>query len=188
MREPTLFRLAACQTDVPDGSGVRVDERHDDAVDAREASLPDRILDDDRDEIPASRQRLDQQVAARRNEEVGKNEKEASGRKSGADAHQMPDRPRDVVGRRVPRTALGEPAERRPGRSAASSADAGLSQRQVEVLRHIALGRTDREIARLLFLSPRTVEMHVANCLAKLNCRSRAEATRRASELGVLSA
>jgi ATP/maltotriose-dependent transcriptional regulator MalT len=85
-------------------------------------------------------------------------------------------------------TALGEPPERRPSRKAgAAPNDAGLSQRQIEVLKHIALGRTDREIAQLLFLSPRTVEMHVANCLVKLNCRSRAEAIHRASELGVLA-
>jgi DNA-binding NarL/FixJ family response regulator len=84
-------------------------------------------------------------------------------------------------------TALGEPPERRPGRKPATEIErGGLSQRQIEVLRHIALGRTDREIAQLLFLSPRTVEMHVANCLSKLNCRSRAEAIGRASGLGVL--
>jgi DNA-binding NarL/FixJ family response regulator len=83
--------------------------------------------------------------------------------------------------------ALGEPTERRPGRKDGGTPnDAGLSQRQIEVLKHIALGRTDREIAQVLFLSPRTVEMHVANCLAKLNCRSRAEAIHRANELGVL--
>jgi DNA-binding CsgD family transcriptional regulator len=84
--------------------------------------------------------------------------------------------------------ALGEPPERRPGRrSATESERGGLSQRQIEVLRHIALGRTDREIAQLLYLSPRTVEMHVANCLAKLDCRSRAEAIHRAGDLGVLA-
>ena len=37
-----------------------------------------------------------------------------------------------------------------------------------------------------LFLSPRTVEMHVGSILAKLDCRSRADASRRASELGLL--
>ena len=83
--------------------------------------------------------------------------------------------------------ALGESPERRPGRSTAARLErGGLSHRELEVLRHIALGRTDRDIARLLFLSPRTVERHVGNFLAKLNCRSRAEAVHRASELGVL--
>jgi DNA-binding NarL/FixJ family response regulator len=49
------------------------------------------------------------------------------------------------------------------------------------------MGHTNREIARELFLSPRTVEMHVASILLKLDCRSRAEATRRAGELGLLA-
>jgi DNA-binding NarL/FixJ family response regulator len=49
------------------------------------------------------------------------------------------------------------------------------------------MGHTNREIARELFLSPRTVEMHVASILLKLGCRSRAEATRRAGELGLLA-
>jgi hypothetical protein len=40
--------------------------------------------------------------------------------------------------------------------------------------------------ASALVLSPRTVEMHVANILATLDSRSRAEAARRATELGLL--
>ena len=51
------------------------------------------------------------------------------------------------------------------------------------MLRLVASGHTDREIARLLVLSSRTVEMHVGNSLGKLGCRSRAEGVRRASEL-----
>jgi DNA-binding CsgD family transcriptional regulator/tetratricopeptide (TPR) repeat protein len=83
--------------------------------------------------------------------------------------------------------ALGERPERRLGRrSAAQAASGGLSRREVEVVRLVAMGQTNREIARELFLSPRTVEMHVSSILAKLDCRSRAEAARRASELGLL--
>jgi DNA-binding NarL/FixJ family response regulator len=55
------------------------------------------------------------------------------------------------------------------------------------VLRFVAVGRTNREIARELYLSPRTVDMHVRNILAKLDCRSRGEATRRAGELGLVA-
>ncbi len=61
-------------------------------------------------------------------------------------------------------------------------ARASLTPRQLEVLREVAHGLTDKEIAGKLSLSPRTVEMHVANALATLRCRTRAEAVRRAAE------
>ncbi|HEY6782434.1 MAG TPA: LuxR C-terminal-related transcriptional regulator, partial [Candidatus Dormibacteraeota bacterium] len=64
---------------------------------------------------------------------------------------------------------------------------AGLSRRELEVVRLLAVGRTNREIAHDLFLSPRTIDMHVRNILRKLDCRSRVEATKRASELGLLA-
>jgi DNA-binding NarL/FixJ family response regulator len=83
--------------------------------------------------------------------------------------------------------ALGERADRRLGRRAvAQAANGGLTRREVEVVRLVAMGHTNREIARELFLSPRTVEMHVGSILLKLDCRSRADAARRASELGLL--
>jgi DNA-binding NarL/FixJ family response regulator len=82
---------------------------------------------------------------------------------------------------------LGEPVNRRLGRRAAGWLErGGLTRRELEVLRLVAEGHTDREIAQTLVLSPRTVEMHVANCLGKLSCRSRAEAVRRAAELQLL--
>jgi DNA-binding NarL/FixJ family response regulator len=84
-------------------------------------------------------------------------------------------------------TALGERPDRRLGRRAvAQAANSGLTRREVEVVRLVAMGHTNREIARDLFLSPRTVEMHVGSILLKLDCRSRADAARRASELGLL--
>ena len=71
--------------------------------------------------------------------------------------------------------ALGESVARRLGSRAAADADgAGLSRRELEVVRLVAVGRTNREIAQELFLSPRTVDMHVRNILRKLDCRSRA--------------
>jgi DNA-binding NarL/FixJ family response regulator len=54
-----------------------------------------------------------------------------------------------------------------------------LSSREREVLRHLAAGRTDREIGEQLGISPRTVETHVGSILHKLNVRNRAEAARR---------
>jgi DNA-binding NarL/FixJ family response regulator len=84
--------------------------------------------------------------------------------------------------------ALGERPDRRLGqRAVAQAANGGLTRREVEVVRLVAMGHTNREIARELFLSPRTVEMHVGSILLKLDCRSRADAARRASELGLLT-
>jgi DNA-binding CsgD family transcriptional regulator len=83
--------------------------------------------------------------------------------------------------------ALGESIVKRLGTRAAADANgAGLSRRELEVVRHVAAGRTNREIAQELFLSPRTVDMHVRNVLRKLDCRSRVEAAQRAGELGLL--
>jgi DNA-binding CsgD family transcriptional regulator len=83
--------------------------------------------------------------------------------------------------------ALGESVDRRLGRRAARDLDGvGLTRRELEVLRLVAVGRTNREIARELFLSPRTVDMHVRNVLGKLDCRSRTEATSKAHELRLL--
>ena len=55
-----------------------------------------------------------------------------------------------------------------------------LTSRQREVLGLVANGLADKEIARHLGLSPRTVEMHVAGALEALACRSRAQAVSRA--------
>jgi DNA-binding NarL/FixJ family response regulator len=62
-----------------------------------------------------------------------------------------------------------------------SGTDAGLSARETEVLRLLAEGLTDREIAASLQISPRTVETHVSKVLHKLGVRNRAEAARRFS-------
>jgi DNA-binding CsgD family transcriptional regulator len=67
--------------------------------------------------------------------------------------------------------------------SAGASGKPLLTPRQFEILLEVGLGQTDKQIARKLALSPRTVEMHVANALLALNCRTRAEAVRRVAEL-----
>ena len=54
---------------------------------------------------------------------------------------------------------------------------AGLSPREMEVLGLLAAGRSNREIAAALFLSPRTVQRHVANVYLKIGAHNRAEAT-----------
>ena len=84
--------------------------------------------------------------------------------------------------------ALGESVAERLGPRAAAHADGpGLTRRELEVVRLVAVGRTNREIATELFLSPRTVDMHIRNMLRKLDCRSRVEAAHRAGELDLLA-
>lgn len=63
--------------------------------------------------------------------------------------------------------------------SAATSAGWELSSREEEVLRLLAEGLTDREIADRLVISPRTVESHVGSVLRKLGVRNRAQAAQR---------
>ena len=68
------------------------------------------------------------------------------------------------------------------------SADVGLTARELEVLKLIALGHTNAEIASILMVSLRTVEHHRAGILRKLGARTRAELVRYASEHGLLDA
>jgi DNA-binding NarL/FixJ family response regulator len=53
----------------------------------------------------------------------------------------------------------------------------GLTGREIQVLRLVAAGRSNREIADELFISEHTVARHVQNIFAKLNVSSRAAAT-----------
>jgi two-component system response regulator NreC len=63
-----------------------------------------------------------------------------------------------------------------------------LSERELEVLRMIALGHTNSEIAGQLFLSTRTVETHRAHIQQKLGRTTRAELVRYALDRGLLEA
>ena len=53
----------------------------------------------------------------------------------------------------------------------------GLSRREAEVLRLIATGRSTNQIAAALYLSPRTVQRHIANAYRKIGAHNKAEAT-----------
>jgi DNA-binding CsgD family transcriptional regulator len=84
---------------------------------------------------------------------------------------------------------MGEPVDRRIGRLGARAAQLStLTGRERDVLLRLAEGRTNREIAGELFLSTRTVDMHVRNVFTKLGCSSRTAAVRRAAEQGVIPA
>ena len=61
-----------------------------------------------------------------------------------------------------------------------------LSERESEVLRLLALGHTNQEIAKQLFISVRTAETHRAHMMQKLRLSSRAELVRYALERGLL--
>jgi DNA-binding NarL/FixJ family response regulator len=65
-------------------------------------------------------------------------------------------------------------------------AELGLTRREVEVLRLVALGLTNREVATTLFISEKTAGVHVSNILRKLDLRSRVEASAYAYRLGLL--
>jgi DNA-binding CsgD family transcriptional regulator len=63
----------------------------------------------------------------------------------------------------------------------------GLTEREHEVLRLVAAGRSNREIADELFISPKTASVHVSNILAKLGVGSRTEAAAKAHALGLFA-
>ena len=63
----------------------------------------------------------------------------------------------------------------------------GLSERELEVLRMIALGNTNAEIAAALYVSVRTVETHRAHIQQKLRLRTRSELVRYALDHGLIA-
>jgi two-component system response regulator NreC len=70
---------------------------------------------------------------------------------------------------------------------AAAAADADpLSEREREVLRLLALGHTNQEIAKMLYISVRTAETHRAHIMQKLRLTTRAELVRHALAQGLL--
>jgi DNA-binding NarL/FixJ family response regulator len=63
----------------------------------------------------------------------------------------------------------------------------GLTEREVEVLKLIAMGRNNREIGQVLAISPNTVANHVRNILEKTYTANRTEAAAFANREGLLS-
>lgn len=74
-------------------------------------------------------------------------------------------------------SALALQAQLLPGPETRPVYPGGLTQREVEVLTHLAQGQTNREIATNLVLSERTVQRHISNIYTKINARNRADAT-----------
>lgn len=73
-----------------------------------------------------------------------------------------------------------------PAPKASQDLDEPLSEREREILRLLAQGMTNREIAQRLYLAEGTVKNYVTNILGKIDARDRTQAALRAQELGLL--
>jgi len=78
----------------------------------------------------------------------------------------------------------GQPGRMQP--SGRSSLVEPLSERELEVLRLVTAGLSNRQIAEQLVISPGTAKSHVHNICAKMGVRNRTEAAARATELGLV--
>jgi two-component system, NarL family, nitrate/nitrite response regulator NarL len=90
---------------------------------------------------------------------------------------------RVVDGERVVYTAVGADSQVLLNRKLR---DHGLTRREYEILRHVAMGQTNPEIAAALGLTRNTVKTYLQRTLEKLGARNRVEALTRANQLGIL--
>jgi DNA-binding CsgD family transcriptional regulator len=134
--------------------------------------------------------------AARRWRELGCPYEEASALAESEDPDALSQALRilDELGAAVPAArlrarmrAMGVSSVPRGPQAATRGNPAGLTARQVDVLRLLVQGLTNAEIGEELVLSTRTVDHHVAAILAKLEARNRRDAARRGAALGLLS-
>ena len=89
-----------------------------------------------------------------------------------------------AAARAVISAELAESASASPRVAPPSSA--GLTSRELDVLRLLAAGHSDREIGEALFIGTRTVQTHVGNIFAKLGVNARAEAAAVAVRRGIV--
>ncbi|NUS03863.1 MAG: response regulator transcription factor [Nonomuraea sp.] len=111
-----------------------------------------------------------------------------SGDRDGAAARLRQARPLAAALRATPLIEEIEALARRVGAQQAQETTSELlTPRELEVLRLVTQGRTNRDIAAELFISAKTVSVHVSNILAKLGVTTRGEAAAAAHRLSLLS-
>jgi two-component system response regulator NreC len=91
-----------------------------------------------------------------------------------------------AAGRQYVHPALGARLAAAEAEEQAKAASDPLSEREREVLRLLALGHTNQEIAKMLYISVRTAETHRAHIMQKLGLQTRAELVRHALASGLL--
>jgi DNA-binding NarL/FixJ family response regulator len=85
-----------------------------------------------------------------------------------------------------PSLYFARPHGERNGKAVAELMPPKLTRRELEILRLVSEGRSNRQVAELLWVTDQTVKFHLANVYRKLGVRSRFEAARWALEHGVL--
>lgn len=106
---------------------------------------------------------------------------------SGADGYLLKDAPRAELLRAVRDLAAGRPVLSAAAlRVLSSGSDVRLTAREVDVLRELAAGGTNREAAARLYVSETTFKTHLARAYAKLGVSDRAAAVRVAYERGLI--
>jgi DNA-binding NarL/FixJ family response regulator len=110
-------------------------------------------------------------------------------REAGASGMVVKDVTRSDLAEAIGKAARHEPLEwaaEGAGATASRLARFGLTRREYDVLRRVAMGETNAEIAAATFLSRNTVKTYLQSALQKLGARNRVEAIARASEGGLL--
>lgn len=90
------------------------------------------------------------------------------------------------VGVYLNKNSLPEIPTRNNGLDNNKVAASGISKREYEVLKEIALGLSNKEIGDKLFLSESTIKTHVSNLFVKLNAKRRTQAIQKAKEMQLI--